>query len=110
MKKLKLILGTLIISLIMGVISAIFLNSLKFAENMREIFPYIIILIPIVGVLTTYVYSKYGKNSNRGNNLIIESVHRETEVPLRMSVLTFIFTILTHLSGDQQVEKGQQYK
>ena len=106
MKKLKLILGTLIISLIMGVISAIFLNSLKFAENMREIFPYIIILIPIVGVLTTYVYSKYGKNSNRGNNLIIESVHRETEVPLRMSVLTFIFTILTHLSGGSAGREG----
>ncbi|GAA0820032.1 chloride channel protein [Clostridium tertium] len=106
MRIFKLTTCTIIVSIIMGIISAIFLRSLEFVTTLREGFPYIIFLIPIIGVLTAYTYSKYGNGSNRGNNLIIESVHKEVKVPFIMVFLTFIFTVLTHLSGGSAGREG----
>ena len=77
MTKLKLISSTIIISILMGIISAVFLTSLELVTNLRKELPYLILLLPVIGVLTTYVYSKYGGDSSKGNNLIIESVHKE---------------------------------
>lgn len=106
MRVFKLTISTIIVSSIMGIISAIFLKALEIVATIRGSFPYLILTIPLIGVLTTYIYSKYGKESNRGNNLIIESVHKEISVPFRMIFLTFIFTILTHLSGGSAGREG----
>lgn len=106
MKRFKLTICTIIVSIIMGIISAIFLKSLELVTTLRESFPYLIFLIPIVGVLTAYTYSNYGNGSSRGNNLIIESVHKEVKIPFRMAILTFIFTVLTHLSGGSAGREG----
>lgn len=106
MKNFKLTICTIIVSVMMGIISAIFLKSLEFVTALRESFPYLIFLIPVIGVLTAYTYSKYGQGSNRGNNLIIESVQKEVKVPFRMAILTFIFTVLTHLSGGSAGREG----
>ncbi|MFU7517994.1 chloride channel protein, partial [Clostridium sp. HCS.1] len=40
------------------------------------------------------------------NNLINDSGHKEISVPFRMIFLTFIFTILTHLSGGSAGREG----
>ncbi|WDC85402.1 chloride channel protein [Caloramator sp. mosi_1] len=53
------------------------------------------------------MYSKYGKNSSKGNNLIIEQAYYgDREIPLRMSVLVFIGTFLTHLFGGSAGREG----
>ncbi|MDU7950204.1 MAG: chloride channel protein [Clostridium sp.] len=106
MRIFKLTISTIIVSIVMGIISAMFLRSLEFVTTLREGFHYLIFLIPIIGVLTAYTYSKYGNGSNRGNNLIIESVHKDVKVPFRMAILTFIFTVLTHLSGGSAGREG----
>ncbi|MDU7242024.1 chloride channel protein [Clostridium sp.] len=106
MRIFKLTTCTIIVSIVMGIISAIFLRSLEFVTTLRGSFPYLISLIPVIGVLTTYTYSKYGKESNRGNNLIIESVQKDVKVPFRMAILTFIFTVLTHLAGGSAGREG----
>lgn len=106
MRSFKLTICTIIVSIIMGIISAIFLRSLELVTTLRESLPYLIFLIPVIGVLTAYTYSKYGKGSNRGNNLIIESVQKEVKVPFRMAILTFIFTVLTHLVGGSVGREG----
>ncbi|MGG7059515.1 chloride channel protein [Clostridium tertium] len=106
MRSFKLTICTIIASIIMGIISAIFLRSLELVTTLRESLPYLIFLIPVIGVLTAYTYSKYGKGSNRGNNLIIESVQKEVKVPFRMAILTFIFTVLTHLVGGSVGREG----
>jgi H+/Cl- antiporter ClcA len=106
MRNLKLTISTIIVSIIMGFISAIFLKSLELVTTLRGSFPYLIFLIPVIGVLTAYTYSKYGKVANRGNNLIIESVQKDVKVPFRMAILTYIFTVLTHLAGGSAGREG----
>lgn len=105
-KQLILLFLILVTALIMGIVSAIFLNSLEFVTNLRNDNASFILLLPLVGIITSITYTKYGGNSKGGNNLIIESVHKETKVPLRMALLTFIFTILTHLTGGSAGREG----
>lgn len=105
-KTIKLIEAVGISSIIIGIISSIFLKSLKLVTKLRMENQILILLIPVVGVLTAFAYTKYGKNSSRGNNLIIDSFHGKDRVPLRMALLTFIFTILTHLSGGSAGREG----
>lgn len=105
-KTFKLILLTVVSGIIMGFVSKFFLESLMFVSRFRETHSYILILLPIIGILTAFVYKNYGKDSYRGNNLIIDSIYRDSDVPFRMSVFTFVFTILTHLSGGSAGREG----
>lgn len=105
-KTIKLIEAIVISSIIIGIISSIFLKALKLVTKLRMENQILILLIPVVGVLTAFAYTKYGKNSYRGNNLVIDSFHGKDRVPLRMALLTFIFTILTHLSGGSAGREG----
>jgi H+/Cl- antiporter ClcA len=101
-----LLLSTLILGVLMGGASAAFLTLLEWVTAAREQHLFLVAFLPAVGVLTAFVYHKFGKNSQRGNNLIIDSVHKQAHVPFRMAFFTFTFTILTHLTGGSVGREG----
>lgn len=105
-KTFKLLFLTALGGLIMGVVSKVFLDTLSLVSLFRETHDYILFLLPFVGMLTAFVYKNYGKGSQRGNNLIIDSIYKDSHVPLRMSLFTFVFTVLTHLSGGSAGREG----
>ena len=57
---------------IIGVVISLFLKSLQLATSIRKANPIIIALLPFGGALVSYLYLKYGKDSSKGHNLIIE--------------------------------------
>ncbi|MCY6960674.1 voltage-gated chloride channel family protein [Clostridium brassicae] len=93
-----------------GILSAFFLVSLSKVTNFRELHPNIIFLLPLGGALVSYIYMVWGKNSSKGNNLIIEQVERgiekEEPVPSRLAFLTLFGTITTHLFGGSAGREG----
>lgn len=97
---------TLLTGGLMGAASAIFLAALAWVSGFRERTPWLVCLLPAVGILTAWIYQRYGKGAHRGNNLVIDSVHQESPVPFRMAGLTFGFTILTHLAGGSAGREG----
>ena len=105
-KGIKLIFLVFTAGVLMGLISSLFLWALSVAGEIRDQHFYLVYLLPPAGILTAVVYRKYGKNANRGNNLIIESTQREVPVPGRMALLTFCFTVLTHLCGGSAGREG----
>lgn len=90
---------TLLGSILMGLASGVFLQLLDWVTEIRMGNPWLVLFLPLTGVLTVFVYSRYGKGAERGNNLIIRSVHQEEKVPLRMSFLSSFFTLGSHLTG-----------
>ena len=55
----------------------------------------------------TFLYKKYGKNSKKGNNLIIENINGNDEkIHFIMAPLVFIGTVLTHLFGGSVGREG----
>lgn len=105
-KQIVLLLLTAVAGVLMGAVSAAFLKSLDFVTAARERQPLFFLLLPAVGVGTAWLYQKYGKGAQRGNNLIIDSVHENAHVPLRMALFTFVCTILTHLAGGSAGREG----
>ena len=99
-------LGT-IVGCLTGVVGALFLNSLELATNLRLNNPWLLFLLPLGGALVSFLYSKYGKSSSKGNNLIIEKINTsDGEIPLRMASLVFLGTFITHLFGGSAGREG----
>jgi len=106
-KRLLRLLGlALIIGILMGFISAAFLNALNIVTKLRTDQPLFLLGLPLIGVLTAYSYKRFGKNAHKGNNLIIDSIHTGEQVPFRMAILTFVFTVSTHLFGGSVGREG----
>lgn len=103
---LKVISVSLCCAVVMGIISFVFLKMLGLSSVFREFFPYCIWFLPLSGMLTAFVYKRYGGESSKGNNLIIQSANDGVKVPKRLAFLTFIFTLLTHFSGGSAGREG----
>ena len=98
---------SLISGIIVGIIIALFLKSLQYATNFRENNSWMLYLLPFGGALVSYLYAKYGKDSSKGNNLIIERINKgKGDIPLRMAPLVFFGTFVTHLFGGSAGREG----
>jgi H+/Cl- antiporter ClcA len=96
-----------IVGSLVGSTAAFFLKSLDIATTLRTDNPWLLFLLPIGGALISFLYSKYGKNSSKGNNLIIDKINTsEDHIPLRMAPLVFLGTFITHLFGGSAGREG----
>ena len=90
-----------------GIVISFFLKSLQYATVTREDNPWLLYLLPLGGAFVSYLYAKHGKNSAKGNNLIIERVNNgEGKIPFRMAPLVFLGTFITHLFGGSAGREG----
>lgn len=90
-----------------GIVISFFLKSLQWATSTRESNSWLLYMLPIGGAFVSYLYSKYGKDSAKGNNLIIERINKgEGRIPFRMTPLVFFGTFITHLFGGSAGREG----
>lgn len=90
-----------------GIVISFFLKSLQWATSTRESNPWLLYILPLGGAFVSYLYSKYGKDSAKGNNLIIERINKgEGRIPFRMTPLVFFGTFITHLFGGSAGREG----
>ena len=90
-----------------GSASALLLVSLAWATAMRESHRWLIALLPVGGLVVGCLYRYFGTAVEAGNNLIFDEIHdpRRT-IPLRMTPLILLGTILTHLFGGSAGREG----
>lgn len=104
---LKWILISLLLGGLIGTASAIFLQSLEWATQIREQHLWLIGFLPIAGLLIGLLYHYYGKDIASGNNLLIDAIHQPSEkIPFRMTVFIYLGTIATHLFGGSAGREG----
>ncbi|MGQ3479871.1 voltage-gated chloride channel family protein [Paenibacillus sp. TY11] len=95
------------VGILAGTASAFFLKSLDYVTDLRMNNPWLLFLLPLGGALVSFLYLRYGKNSAKGNNLILEQIHDGKEtIPLRMAPLVLFGTIITHLFGGSAGREG----
>ena len=95
------------LSAAIGSAVALFLWSLNVVTSLRIDHPWLLFLLPVIGVLIVWIYRKYGKDSEKGNNLIMDEIHEPGGgVPVRMAPLVYLGTILTHLFGGSAGREG----
>lgn len=95
------------VGILAGTASALFLTSLEYVTNLRTQHAWLLFLLPLGGVLVSFIYMRFGKSSSRGNNLILEQIHDGNEaIPLRMAPLVLFGTLVTHLFGGSAGREG----
>ena len=96
-----------IVGALCGAASALFLDLLARATDLREAHPAIVFALPVAGLGLGLVYEKLGTSIAGGNNLVIDTIHDEgPEIPLRMAPMVLGGTVLTHLFGGSAGREG----
>lgn len=96
-----------LIALLVGSASALFLVALEVVTEVRESKPWIVFFLPLAGFGIGWFYFHYGKNVHKGNNLLLEEIHSPTSIiPIRMAPFVFFGTLITHLFGGSAGREG----
>lgn len=103
----KLLFISLLIAVATGTVVAFFLYLLEFVTQYRNTHKWLLYFLPIAGIAIVCAYKYWGKNSDKGNNLIIDAIyHPETKVPIIMVPLVLLGTVVTHLFGGSAGREG----
>lgn len=101
----------LVLSIVLGTLagsaSALLLFSLDLVTDTRVSHPWLLMLLPVAGFATGWIYWKIGQSVEGGNNLLIDEIHDPKKlVPKRMAPLVLIATVVTHLFGGSAGREG----
>jgi putative peptidoglycan lipid II flippase len=94
------------VSVAIGATSAFFLSSLDEVTTTRLDLPWLLYLLPIAGLALAGVYQCWGRETEGGNNLLLDEIHEPAKgVPARIAPLILAGTLaqllylLPHLRG-----------
>jgi H+/Cl- antiporter ClcA len=95
------------VGVLCGAASALFLYLLGWATDFRNGHEFIIYTLPVAGLAIGWIYERFGRSIEGGNNLIIDTIHDEgPQIPLRMAPMVLIGSVLTHLFGGSAGREG----
>lgn len=95
------------VSVAIGSAVALFLWLLNWSVHYRFAHAWLLYLLPLAGVTIHFMYKLYGQSAERGNNLIIDEIHKPGGgVPKRMAPLILVTTVITHLFGGSAGREG----
>ena len=103
---LKWILISLIIGSIGGLLGGLFHIGIDEVTHIREKNGYLILFLPIGGIIITYLYKRFANELKVDTNCVIESARKNERVPFVMMPLIFISTIITHFLGGSAGREG----
>jgi H+/Cl- antiporter ClcA len=103
----KWILLSVLVGTLAGSASALFLTLLSSATSFRISHPWLLWFLPLCGFTVGYIYYKWGTVIEKGNNLILDNIHKPSGViPILMLPMILFSTVLTHLFGGSAGREG----
>ena len=103
---LRWIILAIITGFVVGSVGILFVKGLGLANNFRGAHPEIILGLPLAGLALVFLYKISNYENDKGTNLVISTLHAETQIPFRMAPLIFVATITTHLFGGSAGREG----
>lgn len=94
------------IGVIVGCVSTVFGHALLFANDFRETNKWIVLALPVGGLIIVFLYRFFKNTNDKGTNMVISSIHSSTDIPFKMAPLIFITTFITHLCGGSSGREG----
>lgn len=91
---------------IVGVICTFFSFCLQYVTRFRQENSWIIFFLPVAGLVIVWLYHLTKNTHDTGTNMVIASIHSNTQISYKMAPLIFISTILTHLCGGSSGREG----
>ncbi len=100
------IIMSVLMGLLMGLIGVAFVYAIRYATAFRTNFPWIILTLPLGGVVIVWLYRITKDQNDGGTNMVLASLRAEAELPVQMAPLIFIATVITHLCGGSAGREG----
>lgn len=95
-----------VVGVVVGAFSTLFAFCLKQVTQIRTDNPWIFLFLPLAGILIVLLYQIFKYKNDKGTNMVLSTIHAETELPFRMAPLIFISTLITHLFGGSAGREG----
>jgi H+/Cl- antiporter ClcA len=90
-----------------GSASALFLWALDWCTSTRIAHPWLLALLPLAGFAVGWIYDRFGRHVEAGNNLLIDEIHNPARiVPFRMAPFVLGGTLVSHLFGASVGREG----
>lgn len=102
----KWLLVSSITGIVVGAVSSLFAFCMNFVTKYRTNHPSILYFLPLAGCFIVFLYSLFHYKNDKGTNLVLSTIHAESEIPFKMAPLIFISTITTHLFGGSAGREG----
>ena len=103
---LRWIILAIITGFVVGGVGILFVKALGLANGFRNAHHWMILALPLAGLLIVFLYKVSNYENDKGTNLVISTLHAESQIPFRMAPLIFVSTILTHLFGGSAGREG----
>lgn len=103
---LKWLLFSILSGILVGSAGAVFHYCISYATQARELYPWLVFLLPGAGLLIVGAYHLMHDEKDTGTNLVLSAIHSGEHIPLKMAPLIFISTIMTHLFGGSAGREG----
>jgi len=94
------------VGLIVGAVASGFGHVLLYAQKLRAQFPWVVLGLPIGGLVIVWLYRVSKNHDDRGTNTIVASIQENTEIPFKMAPLIFVSTAITQLFGGSAGREG----
>lgn len=95
-----------IVGTVGGVVGSLFHESIEYVTHLRVENNWLILLLPVGGIAIAVLYRVFGKKGKIDTNRVIEAVQADNNVPLIMTPLIFVGTVITHLFGGSAGREG----
>jgi H+/Cl- antiporter ClcA len=96
-----------LIGVLSGLLSAAFIEALEWATDTRTTHDWLVLTLPLAGLIVGCSYHYLGRGLERGSNLIIDQIHSRSEwIPLRLTPIIFGASVLSHVAGGSTGREG----
>lgn len=104
---LKWIMLSILMAVPIGIIVGVFNIILSKANDYRKDHEFLIYLLPIAGIIITFMYLKTKRNAYSGENLLKSEVQSAAkDIPLYMVIVAFVGSLLTTICGGSAGKEG----
>lgn len=97
---------SLLLGIVCGAVGTVFHHAVDFVTEIREANLWIMLLLPVGGLVICAMYSLFKKHGDMSTNRVIEAAKGREAVPFVMAPLIFIGTVITHLLGGSAGREG----
>lgn len=94
------------VGIIVGLFCTAFSFCLEYATRYRLAHSYVILLLPLGGILIVFLYKLLHYEDNTGTDSVLDSIHNEIRISLRMAFLIFSSTVITIFCGGSVGREG----
>jgi H+/Cl- antiporter ClcA len=100
------VLISMLVGILVGLVGSLFHIVLEEAATLRTLHPWLLLCLPLAGLVIVALYHFAGMDNDQGTEFVISSIRNGKLVRLRTAPLIFISTALTHLTGGSAGREG----